>query len=195
MEIVFIQSGHRREPSLVMRDDGVGLTVPVFGPLEPIPHDLAHYVIERELGLEDGFWGTVAAGGVFEGMRIVSGRQRPHARERSQALMQTHHRSILFSELVVDEAIRAVRDEPPGKGFLAVDHPNLRSAADRLALRARLRPAMEEMCVRWRAVPPGGVLTVVWETPVARRGAGPLSSAQRKSRHAGRNHIRAAPYR
>jgi hypothetical protein len=78
MDIHFIQSGYRRVGTIVTRQDGVRLSVPVFGPLEPIPHDLAHYVIELELGLQNGFWGSVAAGALFDGMKILAGRQRPH---------------------------------------------------------------------------------------------------------------------
>ena len=60
MDILFIQSGYPRVETIVTRQDGVRLSVPVFGPLDPIPHDLAHYVVERELGLQNGFWGSVA---------------------------------------------------------------------------------------------------------------------------------------
>jgi hypothetical protein len=46
MDILFIQSGHRRVETIVTRRDGVRLSVPVFGPLEPIPHDLARSLRE-----------------------------------------------------------------------------------------------------------------------------------------------------
>jgi len=34
----------------------VRLSAHVYGPLDQIPHDLAHYVVEMELGLRDGLW-------------------------------------------------------------------------------------------------------------------------------------------
>ncbi|SRR6266487_1175032 len=77
MDILFIQSGHRRIETIVTRQDGVRLSVPVYGRLDPIPHDLGHYVIELELELQDGFWGSVATGALFGGMHILAGRQRP----------------------------------------------------------------------------------------------------------------------
>jgi hypothetical protein len=170
MEIAFLTTGHRRAPSLVSRADGVRLSVPVFGPLEPIPHDLAHYVVERELALADGFWGSVAAGAIFEGMRVLSGRQPPHARERSRAIMKANHDAILFAELVVDVALRAVKGEPLGPAALPVVQAGTR--ADRDNLIKRLLPSIQEMCERWQDVPPGGTLRVTWPDLSVRRGRG-----------------------
>jgi hypothetical protein len=66
MDIAFTRSHDRRDETAVTRQDGVRLSVPVYGPLEPSPHDLAHYVVELELGLQDGFWASVAAGAIFD---------------------------------------------------------------------------------------------------------------------------------
>jgi hypothetical protein len=49
VELLFQQSGVQRLPTLVTRADHMRLSVPVFGKLHPLSHDLAHYVIEREL--------------------------------------------------------------------------------------------------------------------------------------------------
>jgi hypothetical protein len=62
MDMLFVQSGHRRIATVATRQDKVRVSIPVYGPLDPIPHDLAHYVIELELGLHDSFWGSVALG-------------------------------------------------------------------------------------------------------------------------------------
>ncbi len=163
MELHFINSEHRRIPTLVQRNDGVELSVPVFGPLAPIPNDLAHFVVESELRLQGGFWGSVAAGAVFPGMKIVAGRQRPHARERSEEIMKANHREILLSEglvaaaLGIHEGTTSINELRPmvyaGKAFTR------EAQTDALA---RLRTPIEEMCARWAATPPGGTLTVTW---------------------------------
>jgi hypothetical protein len=172
MEMLFRQSGVNRDVTLVTRSDGVRLSVPVFGKLDPIPHDLAHFVIEEELALHDGFWGSVAAGAIFEGMRILGGRQRPHARERSRALMKAHHQGILFSEIMVDVVLRAVNGEPLGTDPLPIASPNIpsRTRADRDALIWQVLPAMQVMCDRWQATPPGATLLVVWPDQARRQG-------------------------
>ena len=45
----------------IQRDDGSCVTtrLPKKG---PIPHDSIHFVVERGLGLDDAFWGKIAAG-------------------------------------------------------------------------------------------------------------------------------------
>jgi hypothetical protein len=171
MEIVFRQSASGREATLVTRDDGVRLSVPVYGKRDPLPHDLAHYVVERELGLIDGFWGSVAAGAIFEGMAVLDGRQPPHARERSRAVMKAHQRGILFSEVVVDAVMRAISGEVLGADPLAVESSRVpsKSRADRDALIARLLPPMRAMSARWWAVPEGEGLPLDWPAQPARR--------------------------
>lgn len=173
MEIVFIRSEHRRVPSVVTRGDGVRLSVPVFGPLEPMPHDLLHVVVERELGLREGFWGSVAAGAIFDGMHVLDGRQRPHARERSRAVLKANQRGVLFAELLVAVAVRVVKAERLENAPLPLDFPLAQTRADRDALIQRMQPAVEEMRDRWHEVPLGATLTVQWPERLQR--ADPLA--------------------
>ncbi len=162
MDILFIHSEYRRVETVVTRQDGMRLSVPVFGRLDPIPHDLAHYVIELELRLEDGFWGSVAAGAIFEGMKILAGRQPPHATERSRAVLVAHRQGIVVAEVLVDGVLRAVKGESLDDAPLPIDSPLVRTRTDLKALIARLRPAMDTMCARWQAIPLGSTLRVVW---------------------------------
>jgi hypothetical protein len=66
-----------------------------------IPHDMAHYVVERELSFDKGFWGSIAAGAVFGTMQVVSGRQPPRAAERSAAMIKAFCREHAAAELYV----------------------------------------------------------------------------------------------
>ena len=66
---------HERAYALVQRDDGVVYQL-YDGPAGPqLPHDIRHFVAERELRIPDGIWGGIAAGLVFTTMRYVSGRR------------------------------------------------------------------------------------------------------------------------
>ncbi|MBI1929198.1 hypothetical protein HYR99_33750 [Candidatus Poribacteria bacterium] len=88
MTITF-KKGHLRSYSAtVLRDDGVELKVPGYDRKYLLPHDLAHYIIERELGLQRGFWGCVAVGAILPGMTMISGRQPPRAAARSKSVMK-----------------------------------------------------------------------------------------------------------
>ena len=162
MDIVFTRSNDRADQTLVTRRDGVRLLVPVYGRLEPIPHDLAHYLVESELDLQDAFWASVAAGAVFAGMRIVGGRQRPHAKERSREVLAANHQGILLAELMVDALLHTAKGGRLGDALLPIDSALVRTAAERDALVARLHPALDILCAQWGEMPFGGTLRVVW---------------------------------
>ncbi len=78
---------HDRAYALVERDDGA--TYRLYGGLAGprLPHDVRHFVVERELAIPDGIWAGIASGLVFESMRHVSGRRPPHSAERSSELL------------------------------------------------------------------------------------------------------------
>jgi hypothetical protein len=101
MEITFTKTGERTYEILVLRDDGVTLRVRTPDKPLKIPHDMAHYVVERELSFERGFWGSIAAGAVFGTVQVVSGRQPPHAAGRSVALIKASYRQHTAAELYV----------------------------------------------------------------------------------------------
>jgi hypothetical protein len=177
MDIRFIRSTNRQDQTIVTRQDGVRLSVPVFGPLEPIPHGLAHYVVEKELGLRDGLWASIAAGAILEGMKVISGRQPPHAKERSQAIQLANHHGIMLAEL----AVGIVLDTIKGKPLHSIGSPtmSLTSREDYVALIRKTRPAMEAMIARWQAIPMGETLVVSWpETQVLR-----VEVPKRRSHH------------
>src|SRR5947209_4936616 len=90
MQIDFHREAERKVSAMVRRDDGVTVRVPGYGHVMPLPHDLAHFVVERELELEWGFWARVVAGAVFPGMAVVSGRRPPTANARSRAAPRRH---------------------------------------------------------------------------------------------------------
>lgn len=77
MEITFTKTGARCYEVSARRDDKVVVRVGTPDRPKGLPHDMAHYLVERGLGIERGFWGAVAAGAVFEGMEVVSGRRPP----------------------------------------------------------------------------------------------------------------------
>jgi hypothetical protein len=62
---------------VVVLDDGVTRIVPSFDQPTCFPHELAHHVVERALGLTHGFWGGVDAGVVFSGMKVLQGGHPP----------------------------------------------------------------------------------------------------------------------
>jgi len=93
---------HERAYALVERDDGATYRL-YGGPAGPrLPHDIMHFVVERELRIRDGIWGGIASGIIFDSMQHVSGRRPPHARERSTELLTTFHSRGLRAEVLAN---------------------------------------------------------------------------------------------
>ena len=87
MEVTFTKTSDRTCSQRVVRDDGASFEMPHLHCNGSLPHDMVHFIVERELGLNRGFWGSVAAGAVFSGMNMVVGKKPPHAEARSKAIL------------------------------------------------------------------------------------------------------------
>jgi hypothetical protein len=152
--------------ALIHRDDGVTYRVRGNGQRcgPELPHDLAHFVVERALGLADGFWGSVAAGAVFTSMTHVSGRRRPHASERSKTIKRSQRDKVGYAEVMVwlveqitddnDAAIRrlaatALATIPPPHPEPAQIRPAVAALRDAKARWAALRPGEELELSGW----------------------------------------------
>jgi hypothetical protein len=106
---------YQRAYAVVERDDGVvyRLDSGVAGP--KLPHDIRHLIVERELRISDGIWGTIAAGTVYKSMHHVRGRQHPRTAERSGRLKKARRNRIMLAELLANlvEAVAALDDPSP----------------------------------------------------------------------------------
>lgn len=181
MEITFTKTGERTYEVVALRDDGVKLRVRTPDKPLKIPHDMVHYVVERELKMEGGFWGSIAAGAVFATVEVVSGRQPPHAAELSAALIKASYREQAAAELYV-AVLQTVAAEGRERDWRYVSscldevwrpfrwpRPPV-TAEDALRVCRALREAEE----RWLALPVGQSVKVTWAS--ARR----KGSARRK---------------
>ncbi|HVF66527.1 MAG TPA: hypothetical protein VM914_02610 [Pyrinomonadaceae bacterium] len=178
MEITFTKTGARTYEVVVRRDDGVTLRVRTPDKPLAIPHDMAHYVVERELNMERGFWGSIAAGVIFGTVRVVSGRQPPHAAERSEALIKASYREQAAAELYV-AVLQRVAAEGKEQDLSYVNscldevwrpfrwprpHVNAEGAM-------RVCRALREAESIWAALPVGESVKVTWAS-AQKKGAG-----------------------
>ncbi|HYO37114.1 MAG TPA: hypothetical protein VER97_13640, partial [Geodermatophilus sp.] len=118
MRLTFSRLADRRPvETTVVRDDGVVFVMRGAGGGADLPHDLVHALVETELGIADGIWGCVADGVVWTSMRHVSGRQPPHAAERSARLKRERASAIQEAEGVADLVARTAggRQVLPGE--------------------------------------------------------------------------------
>lgn len=165
--------------SEIERDDGAVFQMAEFtrGGAR-LPHDLRHLIVERELGVTDGIWGTIADGGVYTSMRFAGGHRLPHnAARKSDALKKARHHRIGRAELFANlaESIAAldspkdaqVRDiirrhlavvplSEPGQDPARVVElpPPTALVAAAIALRAAAE--------KWAALPVGAELSYEW---------------------------------
>jgi hypothetical protein len=101
--------------SEIVRDDGAVFRMAEFtrGGAR-LPHDLRHLIVELELGVVDGIWGTIADGGMYTSMRFAGGHRLPHdAARKSDALKKARHHRIGRAELFANLAESIAALDPP----------------------------------------------------------------------------------
>ncbi|MBV9863996.1 MAG: hypothetical protein JO316_01450 [Abitibacteriaceae bacterium] len=170
MEITFTRSGERACATAVRRQ-GLTLSVPTYDRPTCLPHDLAHLIVERELGLRRGFWGCVAEGALFPGMSVVEGRQPPRAAAQSKRILHEMQAEQHGTEAEVLVSVL----ETIAQRKLETDYPAARALLD--AMWRPIRPARElpnaqeirRICMalrdtqeQWQALPVGQSLTFSW---------------------------------
>ena len=104
-----------------------------------LPHDLVTFVVERELGVVDGFFATVAAGGTFRSMA----KKRHGA---GKAVIARNRQGLDRAERLVHEHWDAWRQDRPTPCASSLG----RAQAD------------------WQASAPGSYLTLSWHLVVPR---------------------------
>lgn len=159
----------RRYRSVLTRADGVQVVLEGGswnrvggGGVGEVPHDIAHLVIEAELGLSRGVWGVLAAGGLFGGATIL-GRSKPHAAKRGAEILAASVEELNQAEVLVravcDFAIRGDTD----LGALR-RHAGARYWRDGITREAVARcfTRLHDDAAVWAALPPDGTLTRTW---------------------------------
>ncbi len=164
MKIVIRRMEYRHRTT-IERDDGVQFSIPAYGPEEPMPHDLAHAVVESALRFTDGFWGTIADGGILPGMVKSAGREPPHASERSLAVLKTNRRSLILAEVLVDILTKTLREDGTGDarraGMLLNERAAMASPVREDDL-ARLYMGLHTMRQLWDATSTGESIDFDW---------------------------------
>jgi hypothetical protein len=148
------------------RRDGVVVELASYTRRHRLPHDLAHFVTERELHLSDGVFGSIAAGALFASVRVVSGRQRHDAVARSKRILAANRRALSVAEVlsgVLHDTVEHRYDGTPMARAIqdwgiVEERPFPWAEADI----ARATGTLREVDRRWSALPAGGVLEEFW---------------------------------
>lgn len=172
MLIIVTRIDAKRYATVVERDDGVRLSVPGYGFMRDLPHDLAHFVVESTLRLDRGFWGSIASGAKLRGMQLLSGRQKPHADERAKAIEKTNASFLneaeglvaCFEALANQDSIQETERQKKAQTMLR-RQSRCPSASEITEVTVSWR-AMQE---RWDALPIGHAIELDWPVPQRHR--------------------------
>jgi hypothetical protein len=156
LDIQVIKGQTRRYRSILHRADGVeveldGGAYNRVGSRE-LPHDIAHLIVEDELGLDRGVWGVLAAGGLFRGASVRAGRQKPHAARRGREVVAASKEQLNQAEMLVRVVCDGGLD--PGARW--------RSDALTAAAVARAHERLVAAADAWAGLQPGDALRFRW---------------------------------
>lgn len=163
MNVTFTRTGARRYRVSV---DGPGL-VPSF--MEPapgydarLPHDMAHFVVEREVGIAGGVFGQLGDGGHVNTFRPQGERPRTRVIRRGKRLADENREDAMLSEKIVGIVSRLWNNGSsaaiPAGGVEGVSADDLR----------RVLRAFDEVSAAWSRLQVGESMTLVWSA--SRRG-------------------------
>lgn len=166
---------------LVRREDGLTVQLPGYDRRMVVPHHLAHFVAEHGFRLNHGVFGCIAAGAMFTNMSLVDARPRFDTRSRSRAVLRLN-----AAELGLAESLSGVvHDAAEQELDFGVAYRRLREAwgtlrpgqcpYDAADLR-RVLNLLGQLGERWRALGPGEVLALRWDTGPR---SGPRPGSQR----------------
>jgi hypothetical protein len=166
MEIV-LTKGIREDHIAITRADG-SRTAFDFPKKGPVPHDAFHFFVERELGLERGFWGLVAGGMEPEAVGAMAAAAG-HASAKRAQLPEAAIIELLQAERLVEcfeaESWSGGEDD---EGIMAMAEPGWASShvAAPEGVRSKIgaiREGIKGFAREWQAAAVGAALKLEWE--------------------------------
>ena len=116
-----------------------------------LPHDVAHFIVENELGIEGGIFGQMAMGGIIRPVERDARIQRKAKRKR-ETIFKANKNDARFSE----HAVWAAQSRWEKQEIIAdtkISQPDL----DRIIAK------FEEFANEWSKLPVGGSITLEWK--------------------------------
>ena len=180
MEVEFRRTGERRYTVTVFRE-GLPphqLGGPGYDP--KMPHDLQHFIVERELGIEHGVFGFLAAGGETQGDEREPGRaasrRRRRGKRRDKRMLRRGERAdgdasetatfLCWCEWLRrsgDARARELAEQIASTPARVMDEARRRYGEESLA---RVCACMDELGARWSRLAVGESITVPWHRAV-----------------------------
>ena len=175
MDVTFRRTGERRYAVIARPVRWPAVTMDPAPGFDPrLPHDLVHYAVELEHGIELGVFGQLAVGGNLRTFRRLDATPDRRLRRRGERLAREHIAVLARSERLAAEALYAWTG-------------GARSGAESVCAQ------LDELSARWSGLDIGGELTVHWSETSASRAlhpaGGPGRRAARQPRPGVRNRL------
>lgn len=180
MEVQFKRTGERRYAITIFREGYPTIEMNPAPGYDPImPHDLAHLIVEKEIGLRRGIFGQIAAGGnagTFHTVSSAGENKREAARlrrkvvKRGEKLLHEGRDESAISERAVYVYLNEwlFRSTDPNRRKLAVQLPSeYKQISDDDALSSkktldRVCSSLEWASEQWASLKIGEFFSVTW---------------------------------
>ena len=178
MNVTFSRTGQRRYRVSV---EGPGVVSswmePAPGYDSRLPHDMAHFVVENELGIAGGIFGQLAAGGHARTFHPTDEQARRKVARRGKRLASTNRGDSMLSEKFVYLACRTWNNGRYGVTPLECISEDIKRVCD----------AFDRVSAIWSELAVGESMTLVWHGGAARTGRRPqrLASSDSRSQRVG----------
>ena len=165
LDIEVFKGETRRYRAILYRADGVeveldGGAYNRLGDRE-VPHDIAHLIVEDELGLDRGVWGVLAAGGFFRGASVRGGGDSGRMRRGGAARSSPPRRSSSTRP----RCSSAPCVTPPAPAASTCARTRASAGGPRRLTEAAVARAHERLGAAardWAVLEPGGSLRFTW---------------------------------
>lgn len=120
-----------------------------------MPHDMAHFIVENELGIKGGVFGQLAAGGTAGTFIPIDVDKQRKLRRRGKRIATKNHKDAALSERLVFTASQVWQKKAEVssfEGFAAKDM-------------ARVVREFEAASAVWSKLGIGESMTLVWRVP------------------------------
>ena len=160
MNVTFTRTAERRYRVSV---EGPGIAASYMEPApgydSRLPHDMAHFVVENELGIAGGVFGQLARGGHAGTFHPIGGRPRMRVVRRSERIATTNREDAMLSEKVVAIACRVWNNGVP-RVIPAAGIDDV--TADALT---RVCRQFDVVSAQWSRLAVGESMTLTWRAP------------------------------
>jgi len=151
---IIITKGKTRYTLTCKRKDGT-LTSINLGPNIP-KHDIAHYIVEKQFKLENGFYGKVKSGNTIEELSDKEIIQNLGSETWLSEIMARNLQSIVSSAAKTEQYIELVNWEAKNISEIKVPIMNLTDIE-------KMKSEFDQLCEKWNLIPENGELKLIFE--------------------------------